>query len=52
MEVSGLLHAPAASPPGKHLPIPIGYEAEWVQEPVWMRWQKKITAPVGNRTPV
>jgi hypothetical protein len=34
MEVSGQFHAPAASLPGKHPPVPIGQEAEWTPEPV------------------
>jgi hypothetical protein len=34
MEVSGELHAPAALPPWKEHPVPIGKEADWAQEPV------------------
>jgi len=33
MEVSGQLHAPAALPPEKELPKPIGEEAGWASEP-------------------
>jgi hypothetical protein len=33
--VSGQLHAPAALPPGKEPPVPIGYEVGWTSEPVW-----------------
>jgi hypothetical protein len=29
LEVSGQLHAPAALPPGKEPPVPIGYEVGW-----------------------
>jgi hypothetical protein len=29
LEVSGQLHAPAALPPGKEPPVPIGKEAGW-----------------------
>jgi hypothetical protein len=34
MEVSGQFHAPAALPPGKELPVPIGKEAGWAPEPL------------------
>jgi hypothetical protein len=30
MEVSGQLHVPAALPPGKEPPVPIGYATGWV----------------------
>jgi len=36
MEVSGQLHTPAALSPGKEHPAPIGWEAGWALEPVWM----------------
>jgi len=50
--VSGKLHAPAALPLGKELPVPIGYEGGWVPEPVWMRWwREKFPDPAGNRIP-
>jgi hypothetical protein len=29
LEVSGQLHAPAALPPGKEPPVPIGQEVGW-----------------------
>jgi hypothetical protein len=35
MEVIGQLHAPAALPPGKKPPVPVGLEAGWAPEPVW-----------------
>jgi hypothetical protein len=38
MEVSGQLHASAILLPEKEPLVPIGYEAEWVPEPVWTRW--------------
>jgi hypothetical protein len=51
MEVSGQLHASAASPPGKELAVPIRYEAVWALEPVWtMKSTEKILAPAGNGT--
>jgi hypothetical protein len=37
MEVSGQLHAPAALPPKKEPPTPIGQEARRAPELVWMR---------------
>jgi hypothetical protein len=36
---------------GKESPVPIGYEAGWAPESVWMLWRgEKSLAPVGNRT--
>jgi hypothetical protein len=32
LEVSGQLHAPAALPPGKEPPVPIGQEVAWTSE--------------------
>jgi hypothetical protein len=26
---------------GKRNPEPVGYEAEWASEPVWIRWGRK-----------
>jgi hypothetical protein len=53
MEVSSQLHTPAASPPEKEPLVPIGQEAGWVPEPVWMRWRReKFPAPVGIGTPI
>jgi hypothetical protein len=38
MGVSGQRHAPAALlPPGKGPPVPIGQEAGWASEPVWIQ---------------
>jgi hypothetical protein len=52
MEVSGQLQAPATLPPGKELLVPIGYEAGWAPEPVWMPgWGEKFPVPSGSRTP-
>jgi hypothetical protein len=42
LEVSGQLHAPAALPPGKEPPVPIGQEVGWTSEPV--KW-KFLTPP-------
>jgi hypothetical protein len=53
MEVSGQLHAPAALPPGKEPLVPIGYEAGWAPEPVWMRLRKKNSNPLpGLELPI
>jgi hypothetical protein len=52
MDVSGQLHAPDTLPPRKEPLLPIGQEAGWAQEPVWMRWwREKFPAPAGARTP-
>jgi hypothetical protein len=33
--------------------VPIGYEAGWASEPVWMQsLDEKLLAPAGDRTPV
>jgi hypothetical protein len=37
MEVSGQLHDPAALPPGKEPPVPIGKEAGWAPEPTVLK---------------
>jgi len=51
LKVSGQFHAPTSLSPRKEPPVPIGYEAGWIPEPVWTRGaEKKI--PPGNRTPV
>jgi hypothetical protein len=50
MEVSGHLHAPVPLPSAKEPPVPIGYEAVWLPEPVWTLWTgEKSLAPSGNR---
>jgi hypothetical protein len=39
------LHAPAALPPGKEPPVPIGQEVGWTSEPVWMIWRSENSWP-------
>jgi hypothetical protein len=41
LEMSGQLHASAALPPQKEPTVLIGYEAGWIQEPVWTTWRKE-----------
>jgi hypothetical protein len=42
-----------ALPPGKGPPVPIGQEAGWAPEPVWIqRLEEKSFAPTGDRTPI
>jgi hypothetical protein len=41
LEVSRQLHAKAALPPEKDLPVPIGQEAGWAPEPVWTTWRRE-----------
>jgi hypothetical protein len=51
MEVSAQLHALATLPPGKSAPAPIGQEAGWSPEPVWMMYRReKPLAPAGIQT--
>jgi hypothetical protein len=49
MEKNVQLHAPAALYPGKEPPVPICLETGHAPEPVWTRWQKKVSTPVENR---
>jgi hypothetical protein len=42
MEVSGLLHAPVALPPGEEPPVPIGQEARWAPDSVWTLWRREL----------
>jgi hypothetical protein len=54
MEVSGQLHAPAASTPEKEPPryLPTGQEAMWAPEMVCKRgWGEKFPASAGTRSP-
>jgi hypothetical protein len=39
--MSGQLHDQAALPPGKEPSVPIEYEAEWAQKPVWTTWRRE-----------
>jgi hypothetical protein len=41
MEVSSQLHAPAALPNGKDLPLPIGYAAGRIPEQVCALWNRE-----------
>jgi hypothetical protein len=41
MEVSGQLHAPAALPPVKELPVLIGQETGRTPELVWTTWRRE-----------
>jgi hypothetical protein len=36
--------------PGERLPVPIGYEAGWAPESVWMTWRREKSCIAGNRT--
>jgi hypothetical protein len=52
MEVSGQLHSLATLLLRKEPLVPIGYEARWALEPVWVLWSReKCLAPARNRTP-
>jgi hypothetical protein len=50
MEVSGQLHAPAALPPEKEPPVPLGYEAGWAPELSGCDDEKKSQPPPGIET--
>jgi hypothetical protein len=39
LEVSGQFHVPAALPPEKNSPVPIGQCAGWASEPGWTTWR-------------
>jgi hypothetical protein len=54
MGVSGHCYALVALYPwGKELLVPIGHEAGWAPEPVWIqRLEEKSSSPVMDRTPV
>jgi hypothetical protein len=39
MKVSYQLFTRPALPLRKETPVPIGYEAEWIPEPVWALWK-------------
>jgi hypothetical protein len=45
VEVSGLLHASAALPPGKEPPAPIGKEAGWEPESIWTLRNREKSLP-------
>jgi hypothetical protein len=45
MEVSGQLHVPAALPPGKEPPVPIGYEGGWPQSRSGRGGEEKNSKP-------
>jgi hypothetical protein len=48
MEVSALIHAPAALTP-EEPPVPIGQEVGWTPEPVWALWSREESCTTGNR---
>jgi hypothetical protein len=50
MELSDQFHAPAALPPGKYPPVPIGQEAGWAPDPVWRMQGREKSCSAGNRT--
>jgi hypothetical protein len=51
MKVSGQLNTPATLPLRKESPLPIGKEAGWATELVWMLWSgQKSLAPARNQT--
>jgi hypothetical protein len=52
LEVSGQLHVPAALPPGKETPVPIGYEAGWASETDWTTCRGENLSPTGTLTPI
>jgi hypothetical protein len=43
--MSGQLHPPAALPPKKEIPVPIGYGSEWDPETYWMTWRGEKSCP-------
>jgi hypothetical protein len=46
--VIGQFHTPAALPPGKKPPVPIGDEARWASETNWTLWNiEKPLSPPG-----
>jgi hypothetical protein len=45
MEVNVHFHVPAALPPGKGPPVPIGQEAGRAPEPVWTTWRREYSWP-------
>jgi hypothetical protein len=47
MEVSGQLHAPAASPLGKST-VSIGEEGAWGPDPVRTEWQQNVFMRLMN----
>jgi hypothetical protein len=45
------MEVPAALPPGKSLPLPIGEEAVWDPEPVWTLWRREDSCPCRDSNP-
>jgi hypothetical protein len=41
LEMSSQVYAPAALPPKKEPPVPIGWEVGWAPEPVWTTWRRE-----------
>jgi hypothetical protein len=52
MEVSGQLHAPAASPAGKEPSVSIGQEAGLSPEPVGTMWRREKSYPYRDSNSV
>jgi hypothetical protein len=53
VELSGQIHAPAASALGEETPLPFGYESGRGPKPVWTWWRREnipfpVPAPAGN----
>jgi hypothetical protein len=49
--INGQSHDPAVFPLGKGLLLPIGREAGWAPEPVWIRWRGENPWPFRESNP-
>jgi len=52
MEENGQLYKPAALPPGKKLPVTIGWEAGWAQRRSECGDEEKVPTLAGNGNPI